>query len=167
MCTPRLAPPAGTPAAREREFFIDNLLVRIHFIIVMIRWTGLAEARTTRRRSCHRHHRHCHPLSLSPSSTTICREVVRLLLLEKGPATPPAVRVVRVGGDDGELRWLMLLEKDPGPGFQVQVLKTFKAVPSSLGSGCDSTSRLPPCPEHRAFQNEVARSTPFLTDRTL
>ena len=28
-------------AGREREFFIDNLLVRIHFIIVMIRWTGL------------------------------------------------------------------------------------------------------------------------------
>jgi len=28
--------------AREKEFFIDNLLVRIHFIIVMIRWTGLA-----------------------------------------------------------------------------------------------------------------------------
>ena len=27
---------------REREFFIANLLVRIHFIIVMIRWTGLA-----------------------------------------------------------------------------------------------------------------------------
>ena len=26
----------------EREFFIDNLPVRIHFIIVMIRWTGLA-----------------------------------------------------------------------------------------------------------------------------
>ena len=26
----------------EREFFIDNLLVRIHSIIVMIRWTGLA-----------------------------------------------------------------------------------------------------------------------------
>ena len=26
---------------REREIFIDNLLVRIHFIIVMIRWTGL------------------------------------------------------------------------------------------------------------------------------
>ena len=26
----------------EREFFIDNLLVRTHFIIVMIRWTGLA-----------------------------------------------------------------------------------------------------------------------------
>jgi len=25
-----------------REFFIDNLLVRIHFIIVMIRWIGLA-----------------------------------------------------------------------------------------------------------------------------
>ena len=28
--------------AGEREFVIDNLLVRIHFIIVMIRWTGLA-----------------------------------------------------------------------------------------------------------------------------
>ena len=26
----------------ETEFFIDNLLVRIHFIIVRIRWTGLA-----------------------------------------------------------------------------------------------------------------------------
>ena len=26
----------------EREFIIDNLLVQIHFIIVMIRWTGLA-----------------------------------------------------------------------------------------------------------------------------
>jgi len=26
----------------EREFFIDNLLVRIRFIIVMIWWTGLA-----------------------------------------------------------------------------------------------------------------------------
>ena len=28
-------------AKRCGEFFIDNLLVRIHFIIVMIRWTGL------------------------------------------------------------------------------------------------------------------------------
>ena len=27
---------------REREIFIDNLLVRIHSIIVMIWWTGLA-----------------------------------------------------------------------------------------------------------------------------
>jgi len=26
----------------QREVFIDNLLVRIHFIIAMIRWTGLA-----------------------------------------------------------------------------------------------------------------------------
>ena len=26
----------------QREFFIDNLLVRVYFIIVMIRWTGLA-----------------------------------------------------------------------------------------------------------------------------
>jgi len=29
-------------SCREREFFIDNLLVRVHFIIMMIRWTGLA-----------------------------------------------------------------------------------------------------------------------------
>jgi len=27
---------------RWSQAFIDNLLVRIHFIIVMIRWTGLA-----------------------------------------------------------------------------------------------------------------------------
>ena len=27
---------------RGRELFIHNLLVRIHFIIAMIRWTGLA-----------------------------------------------------------------------------------------------------------------------------
>ena len=26
----------------EREFFMDNLLVRIYLIVVMIRWTGLA-----------------------------------------------------------------------------------------------------------------------------
>jgi len=26
---------------REREFFLDNLLVRIHLIIVMMRWPGL------------------------------------------------------------------------------------------------------------------------------
>jgi len=32
----------GPHSQRESEFFIDNLLVRIHFIIVMIRWTGLA-----------------------------------------------------------------------------------------------------------------------------
>ena len=27
---------------REREFFADNLLVRIHYITEMIWWTGLA-----------------------------------------------------------------------------------------------------------------------------
>ena len=32
---PKVAPP-------EREIFIENLLVRIHFNIVMMRWTGLA-----------------------------------------------------------------------------------------------------------------------------
>ena len=30
------------PSWTEMEFFIDNLLVQIHFIIVMTRWTGLA-----------------------------------------------------------------------------------------------------------------------------
>ena len=34
--------PQNCERALEREFFIDNLLVRIHFIIVMIWWTGLA-----------------------------------------------------------------------------------------------------------------------------
>ena len=29
-------------SGREREFFIDNLMVRIHFMIDMIWWTGLA-----------------------------------------------------------------------------------------------------------------------------
>ena len=32
----------NVPPLQEREFFIETLLVRIHFIIVMIRWTGLA-----------------------------------------------------------------------------------------------------------------------------
>jgi len=27
---------------KDADLLIDNLLVRIHFIIVMIRWTGLA-----------------------------------------------------------------------------------------------------------------------------
>ena len=31
-----------TGSRGEREFFIDNILVRIHFIIDMIWWTGLA-----------------------------------------------------------------------------------------------------------------------------
>ena len=29
-------------SSRQRKFCIDNLLVRIHVIIVMIQWTGLA-----------------------------------------------------------------------------------------------------------------------------
>jgi len=36
-------PLTQNPEPLETEFFIDNLLVRIHFIIVMIRWTGLAQ----------------------------------------------------------------------------------------------------------------------------
>jgi len=30
------------PKHLKREFFIENLLVRIYFIIEMIRWTGLS-----------------------------------------------------------------------------------------------------------------------------
>ena len=37
-----LSPAGCRPADGEREFFIENLLVRIHFIIEMIWWTGLA-----------------------------------------------------------------------------------------------------------------------------
>ena len=33
---------AAPTDSSEREFFIDSLLVRIHYIIVMIKWTGLA-----------------------------------------------------------------------------------------------------------------------------
>ena len=33
---------SGLRVTSEREFFIDNLLVRIRFIIEMIWWTGLA-----------------------------------------------------------------------------------------------------------------------------
>ena len=42
MSQPCRARAARTPRPAEREFFIDNLLVRIHFIIEMIWWTGLA-----------------------------------------------------------------------------------------------------------------------------
>ena len=37
-----VAPCCTIRLQREKEFFIANLLVRIHFIVVMIRWTGLA-----------------------------------------------------------------------------------------------------------------------------
>ena len=41
-CVARLAAKRAEASGAEREFFIDNLLVRIHFIIEMIWWTGLA-----------------------------------------------------------------------------------------------------------------------------
>ena len=34
--------PLPSEVGTEREFVIDNLLVRVHLIIVMIGWTGLA-----------------------------------------------------------------------------------------------------------------------------
>ena len=39
---PSLDVRGGVAQPGEQGLFIDNLLVRIHFIIVMIRWTGLA-----------------------------------------------------------------------------------------------------------------------------
>jgi hypothetical protein len=42
---PEVLPPIERPTRpvhTERDFFIDDLLVQIHCIIVMIRWTGLA-----------------------------------------------------------------------------------------------------------------------------
>ena len=45
LVVPRLPPRRLAPAqprSRERELCIGNLLVRIHFIFEMIRWTGLA-----------------------------------------------------------------------------------------------------------------------------
>jgi len=41
-CSRRRAHFSPRLSSTSREFFIDNLLVRIHLIIVMIRWTGLA-----------------------------------------------------------------------------------------------------------------------------
>ena len=38
----RVHPVNDAPVRAERDFFIDNLMIRIHFIIEMIRWTGLA-----------------------------------------------------------------------------------------------------------------------------
>ena len=35
--------PSGLRPAGQKQFFVDNFLVRIHFVIVMIRWTGLAQ----------------------------------------------------------------------------------------------------------------------------
>ena len=42
VCDPPCSPQGLLDTNRERVFFIGNLLVRIHFIIVMNRWTGLA-----------------------------------------------------------------------------------------------------------------------------
>jgi len=38
---PRARRPRARPSTCSERVLIDNLLVRIHFIIVMIRWTGL------------------------------------------------------------------------------------------------------------------------------
>ena len=42
LCRPRPRQVISALYTEREEFFIDNLLVRIHFIIVMIWWTGLA-----------------------------------------------------------------------------------------------------------------------------
>ena len=42
ICLPSTQHSPRARSVPEREFFIDNLLVRVHFVIVMIRWTGHA-----------------------------------------------------------------------------------------------------------------------------
>ena len=47
LCRVNIIPATGVKISirvvgGERQFLIDNLLVRIHLIVVMIRWTGLA-----------------------------------------------------------------------------------------------------------------------------
>ena len=52
-CDPDCRTPTTLPGGThegERKFFIDNLLVRIRFIIVLIRWTGLARGKHVRSR---------------------------------------------------------------------------------------------------------------------
>jgi len=52
---PRLLPLDNlSQPSSEREFFIDNLLVRIHIIIVMIWWAGLADSVAVWMLSCSR-----------------------------------------------------------------------------------------------------------------
>jgi len=85
----------------EREFFIDNLLVRIHFIIVMIRWTGLAPwefefpfAARRRRASCLR--------PMRWSAWTRSREEGPSEEEEEGGAPP---KIPETGGARASRRW--------------------------------------------------------------
>ena len=66
-------------ARAETEFFIDNLLVRIHFIIVMIRWTGLAPWE------------YALPFLGSPTSTFLAQGVAALM----GAMTPMLATIAR------------------------------------------------------------------------
>ena len=84
----------GVEWREEREFRIDNLLVRIHFIIVMIRWTGLApwewrEPAPGRRRGA--------PLSPraapTPVSSTGSAESLRVRSQELGAEISDSVRL--------------------------------------------------------------------------
>jgi len=63
-CNEKALIPAFIDSKREREFFIVNLLVRIHFIIVMIRWTGLAGMELQRKGADTSLHRFEDPLHL-------------------------------------------------------------------------------------------------------
>ena len=65
-----------TLAITEREFVVENLLVRIHFIIVMMRWTGLAPWEVE-----------CLLLG-SLTSTFLARQSSSALLISRRPAAP-------------------------------------------------------------------------------
>jgi len=94
--------------SREREFFIDNLLVRNHFIILMIRRTDLAPWEFE------------FPFPGSLTSTFL-------------GVSPPFGRVKLPRSS--EYGTYKTVKAESGLGFQVKVLKTFKVVHFLLGSG--------------------------------
>jgi hypothetical protein len=69
--------------APERHLFVDNLLVRIHFIIEMIRWTGLAGAPCSTRQTPRSHFEPC----LDLQSTVRRHQFYRNSLLRRGRQT--------------------------------------------------------------------------------
>jgi len=130
----RTAPP--THPIREREFFIDNLLVRIHCIIVVIRWTGLAPWEF----------QFLLPGSLTSTFLTpsACERTARVpglgirvsgFMFRVGGFVREEVGAGDLAGCRANMAHIRQSRPDSGCGFQVKVLKTFQVFPSSLGSG--------------------------------
>ena len=105
------APVSARAVSQLRDgTFIDNLLVQIHFIIVMIRWTSFAPQEFE---------------FLDPGSLTSTFPV--------GDGTPQCFeRTFRCRANPAQIRQSRL---DSGLGLQVQGLKSFRVVLSWLGSG--------------------------------